>query len=37
MVSEIDMTGGTPQLVVGTMEIGLGDIANVANVSELNF
>ena len=33
MVSEIDMTSGTPQLVIGTMEVGLGDIANVANVT----
>ena len=30
-VSQIDMTGTTPQLVVGNMEIGLGDIAAVAN------
>lgn len=33
VVSEVDMTSGTPQLVVGGMEIGLGDIANVANVT----
>ena len=33
VVSEIDMTSGTPQLVVCGMEIGLGDIANVANVA----
>jgi flagellar basal-body rod modification protein FlgD len=33
VVSEIDMTSGTPQLVIGTMEVGLGDIANVANVA----
>jgi hypothetical protein len=33
VVSEIDMTSGTPQLLLnGGMEIGLGDIANVANV-----
>jgi flagellar basal-body rod modification protein FlgD len=30
-VSQIDMTSGTPQLVIGNMEIGLGDIAAVAN------
>jgi len=30
-VTQIDMTGATPQLVVGNMEIGLGDIAAVAN------
>ncbi len=30
-VTQIDMTTGTPQLVVGNMEIGLGDIAAVAN------
>ena len=28
VVSEIDMTSGTPKLVVGGMELGLGDIAN---------
>jgi flagellar basal-body rod modification protein FlgD len=28
-VSEIDMSGGTPKLMVGNMEIGLSDIANV--------
>ena len=33
VVSEIDMTSGTPQLMVGGMKIGLGDIANVANVA----
>jgi flagellar basal-body rod modification protein FlgD len=33
VVSEIDMTSGTPQLMVGGMEIGLGDIANVTNVT----
>ena len=33
VVSEIDMTSGTPQLLLnGGMEIGLGDIANIANV-----
>ncbi len=31
VVSEIDMTSGTPQLMIGGMKIGLGDIANVAN------
>lgn len=31
VVSEIDMTSGTPQLLVGGMSIGLGDIAHVAN------
>jgi flagellar basal-body rod modification protein FlgD len=30
-VTQIDMTGATPQLIVGNMEIGLGDIAAVAN------
>ena len=30
-VSQIDMTSGTPQLVVGNMEVGVGDIAAVAN------
>ena len=30
-VSQIDMTSGTPQLVVGNMELGLGDIAAVSN------
>ena len=30
-VTQIDMTGATPQLVVGNMEVGLGDIAAVAN------
>jgi flagellar basal-body rod modification protein FlgD len=33
VVSEIDMTSGTPQLMIGNMKIGLGDIANVANVA----
>jgi len=33
VVNEIDMTSGTPKLLLsGGMEIGLGDIANVANV-----
>jgi flagellar basal-body rod modification protein FlgD len=31
VVGQIDMTGGTPKLVVGTMEIGPEDIAAVAN------
>jgi len=31
VVSEIDMSSGTPKLVIGGMELGLGDIANVAN------
>ena len=30
-VTQIDMTSGTPQLVVGNVEIGVGDIAAVAN------
>lgn len=30
-VTQIDMTSGTPQLVVGNMEVGVGDIAAVAN------
>ncbi|HWU56974.1 MAG TPA: flagellar hook capping FlgD N-terminal domain-containing protein [Rhizomicrobium sp.] len=30
-VTQIDMTGATPQLIVGNMEVGLGDIAAVAN------
>ena len=30
-VTQIDMTGATPQLIVGHMEVGLGDIAAVAN------
>jgi flagellar basal-body rod modification protein FlgD len=30
-VTQIDMTGTTPQLIVGNMEIGLGDIATVTN------
>ena len=30
-VSQIDMTSGTPQLVVGNMELGLGDIAALGN------
>jgi len=32
-VNEIDMTGATPQLVIGPMEIGLSQIANVQNAS----
>jgi hypothetical protein len=32
-VSEIDLTSGTPQLMIGGMKIGIGDIANVANVT----
>lgn len=30
-VSQIDMTGGTPKLVVGTMELDVSDIAALAN------
>jgi flagellar basal-body rod modification protein FlgD len=30
-VSQIDMTSGTPKLVVGNMELGLGDIAVLGN------
>ena len=30
-VSQIDMTGGTPKLVIGNMEVNPGDIAAVAN------
>ncbi len=30
-VSQIDMTSGTPKLVVGNMELGVGDIAAVGN------
>jgi flagellar basal-body rod modification protein FlgD len=30
-VTQIDMTGGTPRLVIGSMEVDLGDIAAVAN------
>ena len=30
-VSQIDMTSGTPKLVVGNMELGLGDIAAISN------
>ncbi|HET7083754.1 MAG TPA: flagellar hook capping FlgD N-terminal domain-containing protein [Rhizomicrobium sp.] len=30
-VTQIDMTGSTPKLIVGNMELGLGDIAAVAN------
>ena len=31
VVSEIDMSTGTPKLVVGGMELGLGDVANVGS------
>jgi flagellar basal-body rod modification protein FlgD len=31
IVSEIDMTSGTPQLLIGGMKVGLGDVAHVAN------
>jgi flagellar basal-body rod modification protein FlgD len=30
-VTQIDMTGATPQLIVGNMEVGLGDVATVTN------
>lgn len=30
-VGQIDMTGATPQLVIGNVEVGIGDIAAVAN------
>jgi flagellar basal-body rod modification protein FlgD len=30
-VTQIDMTSGTPQLIVGNMEVSLGDIAAVTN------
>ena len=30
-VTQIDMTGTTPQLIIGNMEVGLADIAAVAN------
>ena len=30
-VTQIDMTSGTPQLVIGNMEVGPADIAAVAN------
>ena len=33
LVSEIDMSSGTPQLVVGNMELGLGDISNVSKAT----
>jgi flagellar basal-body rod modification protein FlgD len=33
VVGQIDMTGATPQLVVGNIEVGLGDIAAIANGS----
>jgi flagellar basal-body rod modification protein FlgD len=31
VVTQIDMTSGTPQLVIGNMEVGVSDIAAVAN------
>lgn len=31
LVSQIDMTGNEPQLVIGYMTIGLGDVAAIAN------
>lgn len=31
VVSQIDMTGGVPKLVIGSMELGLADVAAVAN------
>ncbi len=31
VVSQIDMTGSAPQLVIGNLEVGLGDIAAVTN------
>ena len=31
VVTQIDMTGGSPQLVVGNTEVGLADIAAIAN------
>ncbi|MBA2589038.1 MAG: flagellar hook assembly protein FlgD [Alphaproteobacteria bacterium] len=30
-VTQIDMTGSTPKLVIGSMEVNLGDVAAVAN------
>jgi len=30
-VSQIDLTGATPQLIIGNMEVGVGDIAAVSN------
>jgi flagellar basal-body rod modification protein FlgD len=30
-VGQIDMTGATPQLVIGNIEVGIGDIAAIAN------
>jgi len=30
-VSQIDLTSGTPQFVIGNMEVGLGDIGAIAN------
>jgi flagellar basal-body rod modification protein FlgD len=32
VVSEVDMTGGTPQLMIGPMEISLSDVAGVASL-----
>jgi flagellar basal-body rod modification protein FlgD len=31
LVGQIDMSGGTPRLVIGNMEVGIADIAAVAN------
>lgn len=31
VVSQIDMSGGTPLLVIGKMEVGFADVAAVAN------
>ena len=31
LVSQIDMSNGAPLLVIGSMEVGLADIAAVAN------
>jgi flagellar basal-body rod modification protein FlgD len=31
VVSQIDMTGATPHLIIGNMQVGLGDIAAVSN------
>ena len=31
VVSQIDLTGAAPQLIIGNMEVGLGDIAAVTN------
>ena len=35
-VKEIDLSSGTPKLVVGGMELGLGDVANVGNGTSTN-